>query len=35
VLARSGFRPFAISEAHLNIAGRWQDYILFQLLNKG
>jgi [ribosomal protein S5]-alanine N-acetyltransferase len=34
VLARNGFRPFAISEAYLRIAGKWQDHILFQLLNK-
>jgi ribosomal-protein-alanine N-acetyltransferase len=34
VLARTGFRPFAISEAYLKIAGRWQDHILFQLLNQ-
>ena len=34
VLARNGFRPFAVAEAYLKIAGRWQDHILFQLLNK-
>ena len=34
VLARNGFRPFAVSEAYLKIDGRWQDHILFQLLNK-
>lgn len=34
VLARNGFRPFAVSEAYLKIAGRWQDHILFALLNK-
>jgi ribosomal-protein-alanine N-acetyltransferase len=34
VLARNGFRPFAVAEAYLNIAGRWQDHILFQLLNQ-
>jgi ribosomal-protein-alanine N-acetyltransferase len=34
VLARNGFRPFAIPEAYLKIAGRWQDHILFQLLNQ-
>ena len=33
VLTRNGFRPFAIAEAYLSIAGRWQDHILFQLLN--
>jgi [ribosomal protein S5]-alanine N-acetyltransferase len=34
VLARNRFRPFAVAEAYLNIAGRWQDHILFQLLNQ-
>jgi ribosomal-protein-alanine N-acetyltransferase len=34
VLARNGFRPFAVSEAYLKIAGKWQDHILFVLLNK-
>jgi len=34
VLARNGFRPFAISEAYLKIAGRWQDHVLYQLLAK-
>jgi ribosomal-protein-alanine N-acetyltransferase len=34
VLARNGFRPFAVAEAYLNIAGKWQDHILFQLLNE-
>ena len=33
VLARNGFRPFAVSEAYLKIDGRWQDHILFQRLN--
>jgi ribosomal-protein-alanine N-acetyltransferase len=33
VLARNRFRPFAICEAYLNIDGRWQDHVLFQLLN--
>jgi ribosomal-protein-alanine N-acetyltransferase len=33
VLTRNGFRPFAIAEAYLSIAGKWQDHILFQLLN--
>ena len=35
VLARSGFHPFAVVESYLKIAGRWQDHILFQLLNPG
>jgi ribosomal-protein-alanine N-acetyltransferase len=33
VLTRNGFRPFAVAEAYLSIAGKWQDHILFQLLN--
>jgi ribosomal-protein-alanine N-acetyltransferase len=35
VLARNGFRPFAVAEAYLRIAGKWQDHILFQLLSPG
>src|SRR5882672_7965008 len=31
VLLRNGFRPFAVAEGYLKIAGRWQDHILFQL----
>ncbi|HEX7164530.1 MAG TPA: GNAT family protein [Trebonia sp.] len=34
VLARNGFRPFAVYEKYLKIAGKWQDHILFVLLNK-
>ena len=34
VLARTGFRPFAVCEKYLKIAGKWQDHILFVLLNK-
>ena len=34
VLARNGFRPFAVAERYLKIAGKWQDHILFQLLNQ-
>lgn len=34
VLARNGFRPFAVAERYLKIAGTWQDHILFQLLNE-
>jgi ribosomal-protein-alanine N-acetyltransferase len=33
VLVRNGFRPFAVAESYLKIAGRWQDHILFSLLN--
>jgi ribosomal-protein-alanine N-acetyltransferase len=32
VLMRNGFRPFAVAESYIKIAGRWQDHILFQLL---
>jgi ribosomal-protein-alanine N-acetyltransferase len=34
VLARNGFRPFGVCEKYLKIAGKWQDHILFVLLNK-
>lgn len=34
VLARNGFRPFAVAESYLKIAGRWQDHIMFSLLNR-
>jgi ribosomal-protein-alanine N-acetyltransferase len=34
VLIRNGFRPFAVAESYLKIAGRWQDHIMFCLLNK-
>jgi [ribosomal protein S5]-alanine N-acetyltransferase len=33
VLIRNGFRPFAIAPSYLKIAGEWQDFILFQILN--
>lgn len=33
VLLRNGFRPFAVAERYLKIAGKWQDHILFHLLN--
>jgi ribosomal-protein-alanine N-acetyltransferase len=35
VLLRNGFRPFAVAESYLKIAGRWQDHILFQLFSPG
>jgi ribosomal-protein-alanine N-acetyltransferase len=34
VLAHNGFRPFAVAEAYLKIAGKWEDHVLFQLLNQ-
>jgi ribosomal-protein-alanine N-acetyltransferase len=33
VLARNGFTPFAIAPSYLKIEGRWQDHVLFHLLN--
>lgn len=34
VLARNGFRPFAVAPSYLKIAGEWQDHILYHLLNE-
>jgi len=34
VLTRNRFRPFGVAEAYLSIAGRWQDHILYQLVNQ-
>jgi ribosomal-protein-alanine N-acetyltransferase len=31
VLLHNGFRPFAVAEGYIKIAGRWQDHVLFQL----
>lgn len=33
VLTRNGFRPFAVAEKYVKIAGEWQDHILFQRLS--
>ncbi|MFF5261100.1 GNAT family N-acetyltransferase [Actinomadura viridis] len=33
VLERNGFVRFGMAPEYLNIAGRWQDHILFQVLN--
>ncbi len=33
VLARHGFRRFGLAPQYLRIAGRWQDHVLFQLLD--
>ncbi|GAA1072046.1 GNAT family N-acetyltransferase [Nocardiopsis metallicus] len=33
VLERNGFTPYGIAPQYLRIAGRWQDHILYQLLN--
>ncbi|MEU9580879.1 GNAT family N-acetyltransferase [Streptomyces chilikensis] len=35
VLRRNGFTPFGVAPRYLRIAGRWQDHVLFQLLNDG
>jgi [ribosomal protein S5]-alanine N-acetyltransferase len=34
VLARNGFKPFGVAPSYLKIAGRWQDHIMYQLLNE-
>lgn len=33
VLIRNGFKPFAVAPSYLKIAGKWQDHILFHLLD--
>jgi ribosomal-protein-alanine N-acetyltransferase len=33
VLERNGFERFGLAPEYLNIAGDWQDHILFQVLN--
>ncbi|SDE31469.1 GNAT family N-acetyltransferase [Glycomyces harbinensis] len=33
VLARNGFEPIGLAPAYLKIAGKWQDHLLFQVLN--
>jgi [ribosomal protein S5]-alanine N-acetyltransferase len=33
VLERNGFVRFGLAPQYLRIAGRWQDHVLFQLLN--
>ncbi len=35
VLERNGFVRFGLAPGYLAIAGRWQDHILYQLLNSG
>jgi ribosomal-protein-alanine N-acetyltransferase len=34
VLERNGFVRFGLAPRYLRIAGRWQDHVLFQLLNE-
>ncbi|MBO3735065.1 GNAT family N-acetyltransferase [Glycomyces niveus] len=33
VLERNGFEPIGMAPAYLKIAGKWQDHLLFQVLN--
>jgi [ribosomal protein S5]-alanine N-acetyltransferase len=33
VLQRNGFEPIGMAPAYLKIAGKWQDHLLFQVLN--
>ena len=34
VLARNGFERFGLAPDYLNIAGSWQDHLMFQVLNR-
>jgi ribosomal-protein-alanine N-acetyltransferase len=33
VLLRNGFRAYGVAPEYLKIAGRWQDHVLFHLIN--
>lgn len=33
VLRRNGFQPIGMAPKYLRIAGRWQDHLMFQVLN--
>jgi ribosomal-protein-alanine N-acetyltransferase len=33
VLEKNGFVRFGLARAYLNIAGRWQDHALYQVIN--
>jgi [ribosomal protein S5]-alanine N-acetyltransferase len=33
VLERAGFARYGVAPAYLKIAGRWEDHILYQILN--
>jgi ribosomal-protein-alanine N-acetyltransferase len=33
VLERNGFVRFGVAPAYLNIAGKWQDHALYQVVN--
>jgi [ribosomal protein S5]-alanine N-acetyltransferase len=35
VLERNGFERFGLARAYLQIAGRWQDHVMFQAVNRG
>lgn len=35
VLERNGFVRYGLAPAYLNIAGRWQDHVMFQRINEG
>jgi ribosomal-protein-alanine N-acetyltransferase len=34
ILERTGFRQYGMAPQYLKIAGRWQDHMMFQLLNR-
>jgi ribosomal-protein-alanine N-acetyltransferase len=34
VLQRNGFEQYGVAPDYLNIAGRWQDHIMFQVINR-
>jgi [ribosomal protein S5]-alanine N-acetyltransferase len=33
ILLRTGFAQYGMAPKYLKIAGRWQDHLMFQLLN--
>ena len=35
VLERNGFERFGLAPAYLDIAGRWQDHVMYQAVNPG
>ncbi len=35
VLERNGFERFGLAPAYLEIAGRWQDHVMYQAVNPG
>jgi ribosomal-protein-alanine N-acetyltransferase len=35
VLERNGFVRFGLAPEYLQIAGRWQDHVMFQVVNRG